>query len=495
MNTNKTTNDLHINYSNNPFFCDKSKTQKEEDNKNQNFDMFINNNPFSQQNLNPNPFFKMINLNQNNTHLSGKSKDNSNYYTPASISNPKNDKNDVNMFNFNNTNNVNNIQSNIFPNNKNYNKNDNINSIESLKKNDNDSFNISGNAKYFSDISFLSKNESNKTAVLDIKKSNDKDFNKNEILPLYDNQTNELIINNLNTIIENSNNSEPKAIMSNSINSSLDIIKEEQNESDKKSEKDIKKISLNNNKINIFKSNNNNYDKELISIGKINDESINEEELQNILNENNDNINSILLEYNNKIINDIIDIDINVFKNKINEFVTYSKNIIEKLKILDDICDKIKSKIIISYEIQQKIQENKINEYQKMKEYENKLDYVISIQNKFIEELEDMNAQIIKNINESPIKKEVLINENDIVKNCDNVEINLKNLYDLINNNFCCDNDLNGIEDNLFNDLDNIKENITFFEIINNIYNEIKNINSIYQKLSLKNANIGNNNV
>ena len=40
----------------------------------------------------------------------------------------------------------------------------------------------------------------------------------------------------------------------------------------------------------------------------------------------------MLKEYNNNLINNVIDLDINTFKNSINEFILYSKEKINKSK-------------------------------------------------------------------------------------------------------------------------------------------------------------------
>ena len=495
MSQNNTSN--FVGLSKNPFFDGMPQTQ--ENNKNQNNDLFINNNPFSKHNINIDSLYNNNIPNQYNNHSSEKSIDNSqkkfvneknNAYTPGTnINNPRTSNNFINL---NNNINCNKSQNDIIFSEDLNKNNNNINFTESYKQSDNNSLNFSRINNILADVSSFNNIESNKMIVLGTKKINNNDFNNKKILnlPLYDNQTNELNINNLNKMIENNNNSKRKGSPSSSFNSNLDIIKEEQNESDKKSENEIKKNFLSDNKINIIK-----YDKELISIEKIINESINEEELQKIVNANNADVNSLLNDYNSIIINGIVDIDMNIFKNKINEFITYSKHNIEKLIILDNICDKIKEKIISSYKIKQEMQENKIDEYKKLKEYEDKLDYVISIQNLLIKELEDMNIQMIRNIKEPKIKNEVLINGNDIINYCDNVEIKLQKLNNLINNNFSCDNDLSCIEENIINESININGNISFFEIIDNIYNQIKHINKKYLKISLKNANIKNQNI
>ena len=107
---------------------------------------------------------------------------------------------------------------------------------------------------------------------------------------------------------------------------------------------------------NIFKSKinkfNTNYENnQLLSIQKLLKESSNEEEIEKIVNENMEQITSLLGKYNNNIINNIIDMDINMFKIEIDNFIIISKNKIENLKILDDLMAKIRQKIIAYYEI------------------------------------------------------------------------------------------------------------------------------------------------
>ena len=469
----------------NPFFINKPQTQ--ENLTKQDYDLFNKNDPFSQQNISPLSYIN--NIIQNNIQSSNKSNDNSqkkyvnneenDIYTPGANNKP----NDINTFaNFNN-------RSNMF--------------LEEDKNNNHNIFhtneiyqNINRNSPNLNLSGFNTDIDSNKMIFFGKKIMNDCDNNKEKLpLSIYDNQTNELNINNLNEMIEKSeieNNIKKKGLLSTSINSNLDIIKEEQNESDKKSENEIKKNSFNkynpNQIINKFKSNNNknNNINELISIEQLINESINEEELNKFVTENNDHVDSLLTEYNNYIINDIIDLDINLFKNEINIFIHNSIITIDKLKTLDDICDKIKEKIMLNYEIQQKIQENKINEYQKLKEYEEKLDYIIMFQNKLIKELDNINAQIIKDLNVQESKKEKIFDENNINNNIDKTMINLEKINYLINNHFYCDKELNIIESNDIHIINNINENILFFEIAENIYNQIKEINSIYQQILFK---------
>jgi hypothetical protein len=169
---------------------------------------------------------------------------------------------------------------------------------------------------------------------------------------------------------------------------------------------------------------------EFLSIEKlINEENNKEEDLKKIINENYDKLNSSLENYNNFIINAIIETDINSFKNKIDEFINYSEKKINNLKILDDICDRIKNEIIIIYDIIGKIENNNINEYMKIKEYESKLDYIINIQSKLIEEITESNNQLRNN---NHIKsKDVIMTDEELNRNIANANSNMDKLNDI----------------------------------------------------------------
>lgn len=341
-------------------------------------------------------------------------------------------------------------------------------------------------------------NNKNDTMIVLGTKILDNDTNKSNILPLYDRHTNELNINNLNEMIQISenhieNNSKRKEIIQNSINSNLDIIKEEQNESDKKSEKDFEfNSSISNIKNKLLNSIG--IDNEFISIEKLINNENDNKEIEKAINDNYEHINSSLNNYNYNIIDSLVNTDINIFKNNISEFINYSKGKIENLKILDNICDKIKEEIIDSYKIMEKIERNNIKEYEKLNEYQEKLDYIIDIQNKLIEELTASNIQLKSNINKVKNKKEdPFIDDNELNKNIFNTNSNLDKLAKIINDKFS-DNQ-KSLDDNKLkiNELNNINENSNFFEVVKNITNDIKEISDEYLKILLKISDIKNN--
>ena len=197
--------------------------------------------------------------------------------------------------------------------------------------------------------------------------------------------------------------------------------------------------------------------------------------------------------YNNNLINDIINLDKKKFKIEIDKFILYAKNKIEKLKLLDNMQSKIKEKLVCYYELNIKKQEIKINEYEKLNEYEEKLDYILMVQNQLIEKLEDINKQLKNNLKESNPIEEIKINEEEINNNIKNTESNLDKLNNLINNNFFSEN--NGINDEDIIKMDEIglnNENTLFFEVLEKIYEPIKLINKEYQQLILMTSNIKN---
>jgi hypothetical protein len=346
-------------------------------------------------------------------------------------------------------------------------------------------------------ISYLNDNSNTSNSIIGttlIKAENSISNNK---LPLYDDNTNDLNINNLNLMIENSdkqidNNSNRNAVISTSINSNLDIIKEEQTESDKKSEQDLDankhKINLSNHQNNLLNSIDN---IEFISIEKlINEDNNKEEDLTMLINENYDKLNSSLENYNNFIINAIIETDINSFKNKIDEFINYSEKKINNLKILDDICDRIKNEIIIIYDIIGKIENNNINEYMKIKEYESKLDYIINIQSKLIEELTESNNQLRNN---NHIKnKDVIMTDEELNRNIANANSNMDKLNDIINHIFIDRRKLLDFNNYKLNDINNFEDNNLFFEMLKNISMPLKDISNEYFGILLSIAELKN---
>ena len=175
----------------NPFFINKPQTQ--ENLTKQDYDLFNKNDPFSQQNISPLSYIN--NIIQNNIQSSNKSNDNSqkkyvnneenDIYTPGANNKP----NDINTFaNFNN-------RSNMF--------------LEEDKNNNHNIFhtneiyqNINRNSPNLNLSGFNTDIDSNKMIFFGKKIMNDCDNNKEKLpLSIYDNQTNELNINNLNEMI------------------------------------------------------------------------------------------------------------------------------------------------------------------------------------------------------------------------------------------------------------------------------------------------------
>ena len=517
----------------NPFIKKKIPNSQDFEIKNQNdesLEKFYNFNPFTQQISNP-----ILNLTKNfskNTPLNEAKDRNSQKKFLNNIDTditPENNFQKKSIYDFS----VNNIDILNKKNNLNYNQNEkldfsnfsnikldeNLNEQDIIKKSDNPfllntSNNIFNNFENTSLInsklmqSFEKEEEKNKNLYENNNKNDtmivlgtkilDNDTNKSNILPLYDRHTNELNINNLNEMIQISenhieNNSKRKEIIQNSINSNLDIIKEEQNESDKKSEKDFEfNSSISNIKNKLLNSIG--IDNEFISIEKLINNENDNKEIEKAINDNYEHINSSLNNYNYNIIDSLVNTDINIFKNNISEFINYSKEKIENLKILDNICDKIKEEIIDSYKIMEKIERNNIKEYEKLNEYQEKLDYIIDIQNKLIEELTASNIQLKSNINKVKNKKEdPFIDDNELNKNIFNTNSNLDKLAKIINDKFS-DNQ-KSLDDNKLkiNELNNINENSNFFEVVKNITNDIKEISDEYLKILLKISDIKNN--
>ena len=145
------------------------------------------------------------------------------------------------------------------------------------------------------------------------------------------------------------------------------------------------------------------------------------------------------------------------------------------------------------YELNAKMVEIKINEFEKLNEYEEKLDYIIMVQNQLIEKLEDINKQLKNNLKESNCIEKAKINEEILNKNINDTEANLEKLNNLINNSLFSEN--NGINDEIINKMNEIglnDEKALFFEVLEKLYEPIKLINKEYQHLILITSNIKN---
>ena len=186
------------------------------------------------------------------------------------------------------------------------------------------------------------------------------------------------------------------------------------------------------------------------------------------------------------IINNIINIDNNIYKNNIDEFIFYSKQKIKKLELLNDICDKIKEEIIFNYELMVKRQENNIIEYNILMEYEKKLDYIISLQNKIMNDLITINNELNNSLNSKSVSnKENEINEEEFNQNIDETNNNIKKLENYIEEQY---NNIKNYDLNTLNDNKNLllNENDNFFDVLKSIYEPIKNINKDYTQIRLE---------
>ena len=160
------------------------------------------------------------------------------------------------------------------------------------------------------------------------------------------------------------------------------------------------------------------------------------------------------------------------------------------MKILDDLLDKIKNEIIIMYDIIGKIENNNINEYIKIKEYESKLDYIINIQNKLIEELTEINIQLRNNNHLE--NKEVIMTDEELKKNIRNTNSNMDKLNDIINHIFNDNEKSLDFNNYRINDINNFEDKNLFFDIVKNISKPLKDISNEYFKILLSIAELKN---
>ena len=247
---------------------------------------------------------------------------------------------------------------------------------------------------------------------------------------------------------------------------------------------EIKEEKINN------KDNINNIDDNLNKENNINLENIinissNDEEISKIVEENNKQVDNLLSEYQLNIINDIIDLNENEFKNKLSEFINFSSEKINSIKIINDICNKIKEKILLNYNIMIEKQKINMNEYNILKEYEQKLDYVISLQNSVINDLKNINNELKQNINsfkDENNKNNIETSDKELTDNINNANNNIKNLENLLQNHVN-----KNVLDNLNNiNIPNFNENDNFFNVLQNCYNPIKEINKAYEQILME---------
>ncbi len=182
------------------------------------------------------------------------------------------------------------------------------------------------------------------------------------------------------------------------------------------------------------------------------------------------------------IIHDLIELNENQFKNKLNEFIQFSYGKINGIKIINEICDKIKEKILLKYNTMIENQEINMNEYNILSEYEHKLDYAISIQNNIIKDLRNVNNELKLNMisfKEENNKGNVDISDQELNDNINITKNNIKTLENMLQNHI----NKNTL-DNLDNiNITNIKENNNFFDVLQNSYYPFKEINKEYEQI------------
>ena len=281
----------------------------------------------------------------------------------------------------------------------------------------------------------------------------------------------------------------------------LSNIKEENNENELFEEnnpinKAENKNNINNeNEINLENKNENNLNNNNNNVIKLEDVlniSSDEEEIKKLIEENNNQADKLMDEYHLNIINEMIDLNVDEFKNKISQFINFSKTKINNIKSLNDICNKIKEKLLINYNIFIEKQNININEYNILKEYDEKLDYLLSIQNEIIKNLKSVNEELKFNLNsfknENNQKKEEINNE-ELNENINNVNKNIKNLENELGRHFnkCDICNLNNININDFN------EKTNFFDVMQNIYSPLKEINRAFEQLLVESSQLNEN--
>ena len=335
-------------------------------------------------------------------------------------------------------------------------------------------------------LSFI-KEEKNENEILEENNPINKVEN-NPINKIENNQINKIENNPINKVENNLINK----IQNNQINKAENnlINKAENNPINKEENNNIN----NENENNIENKNEENLDKnEIKKLEDIINISSNEEEIKKIIDENINQADNLLDEYHLNIINEMIDLNVDEFKNKINQFINFSAEKINNIKLLNDICNKIKEKLLINYDIMIEKQKININEYNILKEYDEKLDYLISIQNGIIKNLKNMNEELKSNINSfknENIPKNERINNNDLNENINNANKNINILEKELEKHFN-----KSAIDNLDNIvIPNFKESDNFFDVIQNIYSPLKEINKAFEQLLMKSSQLKENN-
>ena len=126
-----------------------------------------------------------------------------------------------------------------------------------------------------------------------------------------------------------------------------------------------------------------------------------------------------------------------------------------------------------------------MNEYNILIEYEQKLDYVITLQNSVINDLKNINNELKQNINlfkDENNKNIIEISHRELNDNINNANNNIKHLENLLQNHV----NKNAL-DNLNNiNISNFNENDNFFNVLQNCYNPIKEINKAYEQILME---------
>ena len=103
-----------------------------------------------------------------------------------------------------------------------------------------------------------------------------------------------------------------------------------------------------------------------------------------------------------------------------------------------------------------------------------------------INDLENINNDLRKNLNASDKKNENEISDDQINKNLNDTKRNMNKLESFINDNFMNKNELNSMN------ISNFNENDNFFDVLKNIYEPLKEINKAYQQIILSCNSIHN---
>ena len=329
----------------------------------------------------------------------------------------------------------------------------------------------------------LKKESSNKEALTNENLLTNGENDSEQEKDKENNKEKKIIISNFNSKIGN----EQKNKVSDENN--LSNINEEKNENEN--------IELNN-EINNIENNNIDNEKEnnignninynnLPNFENIINISSNDEEMHKIIEENNNQVDKLISDYHLNIINNMIDLNISEFNNKLNQFFYFCKQKINGIKILNDICNKLKEKIIVNYNILIEKQKININEYNLLVSYDQKLDYVISIQNSIINDLKYSNKELevdMNSYNDENNKINEVISDNELNENINITNKNIKKLENLLEKQF----NKNSIE-NLNNiEIPNLNENDNFFDLMQRIYNPVKDINKAFSQLLIESS-------